>query len=143
MKTDTTSNSSPEGVVGNLFRAFRSGDLEGVLGTLHEDVSLTYIGANPKPVKAVLIGHERARRFFEGIYRRLEMNSFEADEVIVSDGTVVAFGREAGVTRATGKPFRNEWVQKYVVRNGLIESLLEYNIEIPPNGRPDEEEAKP
>lgn len=124
-------NAQPERVVEDLFRAFRRGDLAGVLATLHEDVSLTYLGANPAPVKATLVGHDRARHFFEGIYRRLELAFFEAHEFVVSGDTVVAFGRETGVTKATGEPFRNEWVQKYLVRDGLIESMVEYNIEVP------------
>ena len=35
-----------------------------------------------------------------------------------------------GQVKATGKPFRNEWVQKCVVRDGLITEMAEYDIQV-------------
>lgn len=124
--------SDPVRVVRRLFDSFHRGDLDGLLATLSPEVRIVYVGANPKPVKAVLVGHERARRFFEGILRRLEMSRFEPAEFIVQGGTVVVFGSEAGIVRANGAPFRNEWAQRYVVEDGLVRELTEYNVEIPP-----------
>lgn len=46
--------------------------------------------------------------------------------------TVVGFGHAAGTVRATGRPFRNQWVQRYVVRDGLITAMVECNIQIEP-----------
>ena len=34
--------------------------------------------------------------------------------------------------RATGQPFRNEWVQRYVVRGNLIVEMAEYNVQVEP-----------
>jgi ketosteroid isomerase-like protein len=44
--------------------------------------------------------------------------------------TVVVIGFEIGTAKATGNPFGNEWVQKYVVRDGLITEMEEYNIQV-------------
>ncbi len=78
------------------------------------------------------------KRFFEGISRRLdvaefeaaefEAAEFEAAEFVVEGDTVVVFGHEAGVARATGQSFRNEWPQKCVVREGLVVEMTEYNV---------------
>ena len=46
--------------------------------------------------------------------------------------TVVIFGSESGTVRSTGQAFRNEWAQKYVVEDGLITSMAEYNIQVEP-----------
>lgn len=34
-----------------MFAAFRAGDLDRILETIHSDSRWTYIGANPKPAK--------------------------------------------------------------------------------------------
>jgi ketosteroid isomerase-like protein len=105
----------PVATVQRMFAAFRVGDLDAVLDTLNADTRWTYVGANPNPTKADLVGKEGVRRFFEGIVKRLEMSTFEADEFVLEGDTVVVFGGESGTVRGTGEPFRNEWCQKYVV----------------------------
>ena len=102
----------PIGTVRRMFAAFGAGDLDALLDTVNADTRWTYMGANPKPTKAELVGKAGVRRFFEGILRRLEMTTFEANDFIVEAETVVVFGGESGSVRATGEPFRNEWCQK-------------------------------
>jgi ketosteroid isomerase-like protein len=115
-----------------MFAAFGAGDLDALLETVHPDSRWTYVGANPRPVRAELVGHAEVRRFFEGILRRLEMTAFEAAEFVAEGDTVAVFGHEAGTVRATGQPFRNEWAQKYVVRENLIVEMAEYNVQVEP-----------
>ena len=122
----------PVGTVQRMFAAFRAGDLDEVLDTVHPDTRWTYVGANPKPRTTDLVGKAGVRRFFEGILRRLEMSAFQANEFVVEGDTVVAFGGESGTIRATGEPFRNEWCQKYVVNENQIARMVEYNIQVEP-----------
>ena len=49
---------------------------------------------------------------------------------MTEDDTVVVIGFESGKVTATGHPFRNEWVQKYVVQDDLITEMEEYNIQV-------------
>ena len=104
----------PLGTVQRMFAAFRAGDLDGILETVHSDSRWIYVGANPKPTKTELVGHANVRRFFEAIIRRLELKAFETIEFVVQGDTVVVFGSESGALRKTGAAFRNEWVQKYM-----------------------------
>ena len=122
----------PVGTVQRMFAAFRVGDLDAVLDTVDADTRWTYVGANPKPTKADLVGKAGVRRFFEGILRRLEMATFDATEFIANGNTVVVFGGESGTVRATGEPFRNEWCQQYVVDGNQITRMVEYNIQVEP-----------
>jgi len=122
----------PIGTVRRMFAAFGAGDLDALLDTVNADTRWTYVGANPKPTKAELVGKAGVRRFFEGILRRLEMSTFEANDFIVEAETVVVFGGESGSVRATGEPFRNEWCQKYVVQANQIIRMVEYNIQVEP-----------
>ena len=122
----------PVATVRKMFAAFAAGDLDTLLTTIHPDSKWTYIGANPVISNATFTGRPAVRAFFERILRRLEMSAFNTDEFITSGETVVVFGSEAGTVRATNRPFRNEWVQKYVVSDGLITAMQEYNIQIEP-----------
>lgn len=121
----------PSSVVRRVFEAFRRGDVAGILATVHPDSRWTYVGANPRPRRALMQGHDEVRRFFERILGRLDMHSFEPREFIAEGSTIVVFGTEQGVVRATGEPFRNEWVQRYVVMDGLITEMVEFNIVVP------------
>ena len=123
----------PLNTVHRMFAAFRAGDLDGILETVHADSRWTYIGANPKPTKAELVGRANVRRFFERIFRRLEISAFDTTEFVVQGNTVVVFGGESGTVRSTGAAFRNEWVQKYVVEDNRIVEMAEYNIQIDPS----------
>jgi ketosteroid isomerase-like protein len=49
---------------------------------------------------------------------------------VTENDTVVVIGFESGIITATDHPFRNEWVQKYVVQDDLITELEEYNIQV-------------
>lgn len=123
---------NPTATVQRMFAAFGAGDLDALLETVHPESRWTYIGANPQLTRAEFVGREKVRKFFAGILERLEMTEFNTDEFIVQGDTVVIFGSEAGTVRATGRPFRNEWTQKYVVRNNQITHMAEYNIQVEP-----------
>jgi ketosteroid isomerase-like protein len=122
----------PVATVRKMFAAFAAGDLDTLLTTIHPDSTWTYVGANPAISNATFTGREAVRAFFERILRRLDMAAFNTDEFIASGETVVVFGSEAGTVRATNRTFRNVWVQKYVVSDGLITVMQEYNIQIEP-----------
>ena len=121
--------------VQRMFAAFTAGNLDALLATVHETSRWTYYGANPGLSAAELEGHAAVRKFFERILERLEMSEFNTDEFVVQGDTVVIFGSEAGTVRATGKRFRNVWTQKYVVRDGVIVRMVEYNIQTEPIDR--------
>jgi ketosteroid isomerase-like protein len=127
-----THATDPTATVRRLFAAFAAHDLDALLETVHPDSQWTYVGANPRLSRAGFTGREAVRRFFARILERLEMTAFEADEFVVQGDTVVVFGWESGTVRASGQPFRNEWVQQYVVRDGLITRMAEYNVQVEP-----------
>lgn len=122
----------PAATVRRMFAAFGAGDVDALLETVHPSSRWTYYGANPRLSKAHFSGHEKVRAFFERILARLVMTEFNTDEFVIQGDTVVIFGSEAGMVRTTGQAFRNEWTQKYVVKNNLIVEMAEYNIQVDP-----------
>jgi uncharacterized protein len=126
----TTNNPLP--TVRRMFEAFAKGDLDRLIETVHPDSRWTYVGANPRPVKRVYVGREDIRRFFDRILQNLIMTTFHPREFVTENDTVVVIGFEAGTVKATGDPFRNEWVHKYVVQDDLITEMEEYNVRVDP-----------
>ena len=122
----------PTATVKRMFAAFGARDLDALLETVHPESRWTYVGANPELSRAEFTGHAKVRRFFERILERLEITAFNTDQFVVEGETVVIFGSEAGTVKATREPFRNEWSQKYVVKDGLIVEMAEYNIQVEP-----------
>lgn len=127
-----TSAETPTAVVRRMFAAFGAGDLDALLETVHPESRWSYYGANPRLSAVTFAGHAAVRRFFTRILERLEMTEFNTDEFVAEGDTVVIFGSEAGTVRATGQAFRNVWTQKYVVRDGLIVEMAEYNVQFEP-----------
>jgi ketosteroid isomerase-like protein len=123
---------TPTATVNRMFAAFGAGDLDALLDTVHPDSHWTYYGANPRLSKAEFRGRAEVRRFFERILERLHMTAFNPRQYVAEGDTVVIFGSESGTVKSTGQPFRNEWSQKYVVRDGLIVEMSEYNIQVEP-----------
>ena len=124
----TTNNPLP--TVQRMFEAFAKGDLDRLLETVHPDSRWTYVGANPRISKRVYVGREDVRKFFGKIIQNLTITTFHPREFVTEDDTVVVIGFESGKVTATGHPFRNEWVQKYVVQDDLITEMEEYNIQV-------------
>jgi ketosteroid isomerase-like protein len=127
-------STSPTTTVQRMFAAFAAADLDALIETVHPDSQWTYYGANPRLSRAQFEGRAAVRRFFERILERLEMTTFHTDEFVAQGDTVVVFGSEAGTVRATGQAFRNVWTQKYVVREGVIVEMAEYNVQVEPRG---------
>jgi len=124
------STDNPVAVVQRMLEAFEDRDLDRLVETVHPDSRWTYVGANPRPAKGVYVGRNGVRKFFENVLRNLTIATFHPTEFVTEDDTVVIIGFESGTVNATGDPFRNEWAQKYVVHNGLITEMEEYNIQV-------------
>lgn len=129
-----TDTDDPTATVQRMFAAFGAGDLDALVDTVHPDSRWAYYGANPRLSQAEFRGRDAVRRFFAGIVERLAMTEFNTDQFVAEGDTVVVFGSEAGTVKATGQPFRNVWSQRYVVTDGLIVEMAEYNVQVEPRG---------
>ena len=127
-----TDAADPTATVRRMFAAFTAGDLDALLETVHPESRWTYHGANPRLSNAQFIGRPQVRQFFERILQRLDITAFNTDHFVVDGDTVAIFGSESGTIKATQQAFRNEWSQKYVVRDGLIVEMAEYNLQVEP-----------
>src|SRR5690606_27581338 len=128
----TESDHGAKATVERMFAAFAARDIDALLATVHPQSRWVYYGANPRLTKAAFTGHAQIRAFFERIWARLDMSAFEPREFVVQGTTVVILGSESGTVKKTGHAFHNEWAQKYVVEDGLIVEMAEWNIQTEP-----------
>ena len=128
----TERDQDPKATVQRMFAAFAAGDLDALMATVHPRSRWAYHGANPRIGTAVFTGHADVRRFFERILTRLDVASFDPREYVVQGKTVVVVGSESGTVKKSGQDFHNEWAQKYVVEDGLIVEMAEWNIQTEP-----------
>jgi ketosteroid isomerase-like protein len=107
-------------VVDALYAAFLSGDGEGMLAQMSENVEVRFLA------QGTFNGLAEMRRFMEfsaGLLRDLD---FRIRKTIV-DGDTAAVIWDESATTATGKPWENHGVDVIRVGNGKIVSLHENN----------------
>ena len=97
---------NPADTVKRMFAAFGARDLDALMETVHPESRWTYVGANPHVSRAEFTGRPQVRRFFERILERLEITAFNTDQFVVEGDTVVVFGSESGIIKATQQPFK-------------------------------------
>ena len=116
---------SAKSIIGKMFAAFGSGDVEKFVETVSDDTVWIYHGTQILP-EGVYEGKEGARRFVTGILDNTEIISFEPQQYIVEDNKVVVLGQEHQKVKSSGKELKQKWVQVYTVKNDLIIRMEEF-----------------
>ncbi len=109
-----------EHIVRDLYRAFLSGDKDGMLALMHEDVDVRFLG------QAHLCGRAAASDFFDFAGTLLRDVEFSLQTIVVDGEHAAGIWQETAVT-ANGEPWSNHGVDVVRVRDGLVVSLHENN----------------
>lgn len=107
-------------VVDALYAAFLSGDGEGMLALMADDVEVTFLG------QGTFHGLPEVRRFMEFSQGLLKDVDFRIETIIIDGDVGCAIWEESAVT-AAGEPWENHGVDVIRVRGGRIISLHENN----------------
>jgi ketosteroid isomerase-like protein len=107
-------------VAEDLYRKFLTGDAEGMLALMHDDVRMRYLG------QAELRGKRQVREFMAFSSGLLSDVQFDLRHLLV-DGDVAAGVWEETARTQDGQPWRNHGVDVIHVRSGLITALHENN----------------
>jgi uncharacterized protein (TIGR02246 family) len=116
----TETEAETRAVVEALYAAFLSGDLDGMLAQMAEDVEVRFLG------QGRFDGVAAVRRFMEFSAGLLTDLDFRIQRVVV-DGEVAAVIWEETATTTDGHPWENHGVDVIRVRGGKIVSLHENN----------------
>jgi uncharacterized protein len=113
-------------LVQQAYRDFQNGDIQGVLGSLSEDVEWVTTQLSGVPVGGTYHGVEEAGRFFSSLGDAQEPRHFEPREFVAQGEKVVALGHYAWHVGATGRQWESDFAHVFVVRDGKIARFQEY-----------------
>ncbi|MCB1025736.1 MAG: nuclear transport factor 2 family protein [Acidobacteria bacterium] len=113
-------------LVQQAYGYFGSGNIDGLIGLLTEDVKWTIPEVEGSPMDAVTNGRENVREFFGTLASTEEFSAFEPREFIADGNKVVVLGHSAGKVIETGRTFSSDWVQVFTVENGKISVFHEF-----------------
>jgi ketosteroid isomerase-like protein len=121
-----TTQQAPRQVVDALFAAIQSGDGDGILALLSDDVEWWVAGPPEIPYAGTFRGHDEVAHFFATFNDSVDYESWEAREFIAEGETVVVVGEERWRAKPSGHLVDNPWVLVITVRDGTITRFRAY-----------------
>jgi ketosteroid isomerase-like protein len=107
-------------VVQQVYQAFGSGDVPGLLKLIADEVDWEFVGSPKLPYAGRRRTQNEVADFFAAIPRADAIHAFEPREFIESGEHVTVLGWERSTAIETGKEFESEWVHVFTVRNGKV-----------------------
>ena len=111
-------------VVKDFFAAIGSGDKEGLLALVAEDIAWIVPGKD-WPLAGTHRGHAGLADVLETASKSIE-TSTEPREFIAQGDRVFVVGFARGKIKATNKTFEDDWVFAITVRDGRLTNIREY-----------------
>ena len=121
---------SNKSVVEGYFKAFGQGDMDKVLEIFHPECLIVSVKEGVR-AEGQLHGsyHTRsqAKNFLANISNLFETRSFEVESIMEGENNVVyANGTFTHEVKATGKLFYSTWVQRCIIKDGMIKEYRFY-----------------
>lgn len=109
------------GSIRNLYAAFAKGDIPTVLGSFDSDIIWEEPDVPGHPWGGK---HQGPDGVLNGVFMQIggttENFSIVAEDYHAAGDRVLAIGKFNGTTKATGKPFKSDFVHIYTLNNGKI-----------------------
>jgi len=128
-------------VVKDFFAAIGSGDKQGLLGLVTEDIEWIIPGED-WPLAGTHRGHAGLADVLRKASEEVEMTYPEPPEFVAQEDRVLVIGVATGKIKATNKTFEDHWVFAITVRNGKLTNIREY-IDTQALARASEMDASP
>jgi ketosteroid isomerase-like protein len=115
-------------IVGEMFDAFKRGDIDTVMDHMHPDITWVVTGAAPITYGGTYKGKAHTATFFTALAKAVTFQEFEVERIMdAGNHTVVSIGHFNGTVIATGKQFRSDWVMvDELDENGLVTHFHDY-----------------
>jgi ketosteroid isomerase-like protein len=101
-----------------LFACFGARDVDGILAYLCDDVTIEFYGPAVIPYAGTYRGIAEARRFFATVLAVLDVQQFDAEEMVAVGDRVFVTGRLTLTPKATGVTYRSAFVHVITLRDG-------------------------
>ena len=112
-------------IVKDFFAAIGSGDKQGLLALVAEDVEWIIPGKD-WPLAGTHRGHTGLAKVLEKASEEVETTYPAPPEFIAQGDRVMVVGVATGKIKATNKAFKDDWVFAITVQNGKITKIREY-----------------
>ncbi|WP_345817622.1 nuclear transport factor 2 family protein (plasmid) [Paraburkholderia sp. PREW-6R] len=112
-------------LVKHFFEAIGRGDKQALLAVCAEDIEWIIPGEN-WPLAGTHRGHAGVAGVLQKASQEVEMTSPEPPEFVAQGERVMVLGVATGRIKATQKPFKDDFVFAFTVRNGKITKIREY-----------------
>jgi ketosteroid isomerase-like protein len=113
-------------LVQQAYRNFQNGDVQGVLGSLSEDIEWVVPQIKRVPFGDTYRGVEELGQFFSGLGDAQEPRQFEPSEFVSEGETVVTLGHYAWHVNSTGREWESDFAHVFIVRDGRIARFQEF-----------------
>jgi ketosteroid isomerase-like protein len=111
-------------VVKDFFAAMGSGDKQGLLSLVAEDIEWIIPGKD-WPLAGMHRGHAGLTALLQKASETVE-TSTEPSEYVAQGDRVLVVGVAKGKIKATNKTFDDDWIFAITVRNGKVANIREY-----------------
>jgi len=112
-------------IVKDFFAAIGSGDKQGLLALVAEDVEWIIPGKN-WPLAGTHRGHAGLAKVLQKASDEVEMTYPEPPEFVAQGDRVLVVGVATGKIKATNRAFKDNWVFAITVQNGKVTKIREY-----------------
>ncbi|MEO7672761.1 MAG: nuclear transport factor 2 family protein [Pyrinomonadaceae bacterium] len=113
-------------IVQEAYQRFESGDIEGILELLSDDIDWTVPEIENAPFKGLRHGRKAVSDFLDLLAITEEITDFEAREFIEQGDKVVVLGRTTSTVRSTGRHYSTEWVHVCTLKDGKMTGFHEF-----------------
>jgi uncharacterized protein len=112
-------------IVKEFFAAIGSGDKQGLLALVAEDIEWIIPGED-WPLAGTHRGHAELTKVLQKASDEVEMTYPEPPEFVAQGDRVLVVGVAMGQIKATNRTFKDDWVFAITVRNGKLTNIREY-----------------
>jgi uncharacterized protein len=113
-------------VVQQAYDYFKSGNIEGVLSLMSNDVDWRLPNIENMPHAGTRKGLEQVTEFFSTLAEAQDAKQFDPNEFIAQGDRVVALGHYIWKVKANNREYESDFVHVFTVRDGKITGFDEY-----------------
>lgn len=113
-------------LVKDAYQKFGSGDIEGLLNHLSDDVDWKTPNVEGADFTGERKGREAVGEFFSLLADAEEFSKFEPTEFIAQGDRVVVLGNSNATIKSTGRSAESDWVHVFKISDGKVTSFHEF-----------------
>ena len=122
-RSDTEAAAQNLRSIHSLIDAIGRGDLDAAISNAHPDVRFEMYGPLEFPWIRQATGVAELRTALQQNFDSLAEQHPEITSLTAQGNTIVLIGREHGRVKATGAPYRMQFVQRFLFRDGRLASV--------------------